>query len=102
MSDIDKEFVDFNGASVVSWWPDHMARSQLRLSYTIGGAERPRIPFGSESFGAGAVVRPCHDCAALKGQLHGFGCDCEQCPACGGQLIGCDCDFEPPDGWLDI
>jgi len=33
----------------------------------------------------------CHDCGALEGEIHKFGCDMERCPKCGYQLIGCDC-----------
>lgn len=34
----------------------------------------------------------CHDCAALHGHVHHYGCDTERCPFCGGQLISCDCN----------
>ena len=33
----------------------------------------------------------CHDCNAVPGHLHHFGCDMELCPLCGGQLISCGC-----------
>lgn len=36
----------------------------------------------------------CHDCGALEGELHDFGCDCEICPFCGNQLLSCDCCYE--------
>ena len=36
----------------------------------------------------------CHDCGALEGELHEYGCDMERCPFCGGQLITCDCAYE--------
>lgn len=36
----------------------------------------------------------CHDCGALEGELHGFGCDMERCPFCGGQLISCSCRYK--------
>lgn len=36
----------------------------------------------------------CHDCGALEGELHDYGCDMERCPFCGNQLISCDCCYE--------
>jgi len=33
----------------------------------------------------------CHDCNALYGHYHHWGCDAERCPVCGHQLISCDC-----------
>ena len=35
----------------------------------------------------------CHDCGALVGHYHHWGCDAERCPACHEQLIGCACDI---------
>lgn len=50
-----------------------------------------RIPFFGD-FG-----ERCHDCNALSGHYHHWGCDAEICPVCRGQLIGCDCnDIECP------
>ena len=40
---------------------------------------------------AAASKRPCHDCEAVAGQHHAFGCDAEQCARCGGQRLGCPC-----------
>lgn len=37
---------------------------------------------------------PCHDCAAIRGQYHCFGCDVEQCPRCNGQYLGCGCKLQ--------
>ena len=34
----------------------------------------------------------CHDCYALFGYVHHWGCDAERCPACGRQLLSCDCE----------
>jgi hypothetical protein len=36
----------------------------------------------------------CHDCGALEGQLHLYGCDMERCPFCLGQLITCGCIYK--------
>jgi len=48
-----------------------------------------------------SAKRPCHDCAAISGQLHCQGCDVEQCPRCREQFISCKCklmkDYEDPD-----
>lgn len=38
--------------------------------------------------------RPCHDCAAIRGQYHCGGCDVEQCPRCKGQFLGCPCKLQ--------
>lgn len=38
--------------------------------------------------------KPCHDCAAVMGQLHAIGCDMEFCPRCSGQALSCDCMLE--------
>lgn len=45
-----------------------------------------RIPF------FGNAGERCHDCNALSGHYHHWGCDAEVCPMCGGQLIGCECE----------
>jgi len=36
----------------------------------------------------------CHDCMAIEGELHEYGCDMESCPFCGQQLIACGCKYE--------
>lgn len=36
----------------------------------------------------------CHDCGALEGQLHVYGCDMERCPFCLGQIITCGCVYK--------
>ena len=35
--------------------------------------------------------KPCHDCGAIQGQYHCWGCDVEQCSRCNGQRLGCSC-----------
>ena len=60
----------------------------------IAGRIYKRIPVGGQGDfleGCPADAR-CHDCGALMGHYHHWGCDCERCPACGLQLIGCDCE----------
>ena len=52
----------------------------------VNGQLYPRIPF------YGDPGERCHDCNALSGHFHHWGCDDEICPVCGGQLIGCDCE----------
>ena len=60
----------------------------------IAGKVYKRIPVGDQGDfleGSPADAR-CHDCGALMGHYHHWGCDCERCPVCGLQLIGCDCE----------
>jgi len=38
--------------------------------------------------------KPCHDCSAIQGQYHCFGCDVERCPRCQGQRLGCSCKLK--------
>lgn len=59
-----------------------------------GGREYPRIKAGDkrdflEDMRDGDR---CHDCGAIKGHYHHWGCDAERCPVCGGQIISCDCN----------
>ncbi len=74
---------------------ENMAReieeAQSQQTVLIGGVERQRIRYGEEAENWGANRQPCHDCGAVKGQYHDFGCDVERCPVCGGQLIYCEC-----------
>jgi hypothetical protein len=66
--------------------------AQLKPTIVIGGIERQRVRYGEEAEDWGADRQPCHDCGAVKGQLHVFGCDVERCPVCGGQVIFCECE----------
>ena len=38
--------------------------------------------------------QPCHDCLAIKGQYHCFGCDVERCPRCKLQRLSCGCKLQ--------
>lgn len=53
----------------------------------VGGKVYGRI----RAFGEDESAR-CHDCNALPGEFHHWGCDMERCPACGHQLISCECE----------
>lgn len=60
----------------------------------VGGKVYGRIKVGDPGdFDEGAPSNTrCHDCNALFGQLHHWGCDAERCPACRHQLVSCDCE----------
>ena len=60
----------------------------------VAGKVYKRIPVGGQGdFLEGSPTDArCHDCGALMGHYHHWGCDCERCPTCGLQLIGCDCE----------
>ena len=60
----------------------------------IDGKVYDRIPvFSSVKLPDGErPIKRCHDCAALPGHIHHWGCDMERCPKCGMQLISCDCE----------
>lgn len=59
----------------------------------INGRWKKRIKVGDpgDMMGLSPGER-CHDCNALYGHYHHFGCDSEACPVCGGQVgMGCGC-----------
>lgn len=81
------ELIEFRGMEVASFWPKKLAREQARTSYVV---RIPRIRYGDETRG-GSSKKPCHDCAAVRGEYHSEGCDWEECPVCHGQAFGCKC-----------
>jgi len=97
------EYVFLNGMKVAASWSDQLRSAQEVTSYEIDGKAYPRVAYGDEAGDWGADLRPCHDCAAIKGQFHVPGCDVEECPKCGGQSISCDCcEEESLDGKFDF
>lgn len=90
-----KDYVKYHEVEMSKGWPRKIRAAQLQTTYTIGGKEYPRIPFGSEEGEWGeAADRPCHDCAVIKGQLHVPICDMEKCSVCGEQVMSCSCKQE--------
>ena len=82
--------------------------SQKEKTVVLRGKRFKRIKYGYEKWDEDGSIgsdgkpmlwseitqRPCHDCAAVKGQYHCDGCDVEQCPNCGGQMISYDCAIQ--------
>jgi hypothetical protein len=92
-----EDLIEFRGMSVLRGWPERLAEAQLITTCFPNGIEKARIRYGSEREDWGADRRPCHDCAAIKGEFHALGCDVERCPVCDGQVFGCDCDWPDLD-----
>lgn len=93
-----REYVNFQGVTVVTHWPSELVEAQLYPTFLVDGVALSRIPFGHEQdlpegFVA-ASIGNCHDCAARFGQFHGPGCDMERCPNCDRQFLSCDCEGE--------
>lgn len=87
------ERIIFRGMRVLPDWPERLRDAQLDVTCWPNGVELPRIRYGDEADDWGANERPCHDCAALKGEFHVPGCDVERCPSCGCQSLGCECEW---------
>jgi hypothetical protein len=79
---------------------DEFQESQRQKTEKLHGKIYRRIKYGdeqreSENFdGFEFSKHPCHDCGAIRGQYHCFGCDVEQCPRCKGQFLGCECKLD--------
>jgi hypothetical protein len=91
---MSEERIMFRGMRVLPDWPERLRDAQIEGTCQPNGIVMPRVRYGDEADDWGANERPCHDCAAIKGEYHVLGCDVERCPACGGQLwFGCECEW---------
>src|SRR5690242_18590134 len=95
--------VSFRGDSVEKGYPEALAKEQQWTHFlTRGGRVYRRIRYGDE----GAADYPCHDCYALRGEIHLEKCDWERCPKCKSRLISCPClwgqkaKINPDDGLI--
>lgn len=105
------KFEDISGAALNMYFYfeyfDEFEQSQQVKTVKLNGRLYRRIRYGNEKWvdengnpylddktGQPIDIEkiPCHDCFAIRGQLHCFGCDMEQCPRCKGQALGCDCE----------
>ncbi len=83
-------------------------KSQKEKTIILHGKRFRRIKYGYEKFDepdemkvdGGKITwiestekNSCHDCFAVLGQYHCFGCDVEQCPRCSGQSLSCNCQL---------
>lgn len=105
-------------ASDIYWYfqfYDEFQASQQEKTEILKGKRYKRIRYGYEKhidengesykdengapidWGRISKERPCHDCEAIFGQLHVFGCDLEKCACCGGQRLGCECAADEVD-----
>lgn len=93
MREFRREFLEYQGTTVIKDWPSRLIETQFWPFFTIEGADFERIRYGDEDGWCGDLQPTnCHDCAALPGQLHAEGCDMERCPRCKGQLLSCACE----------
>lgn len=96
MEEFRREYIEYQGATVIRYWPSELVAAQFWPAVIIEGIEFQRIRYGDED-GWGGDRRPtnCHDCAALPTQFHAEACDMETCPRCKGQILTCQCEAVP-------
>lgn len=74
------------------------ARAEALLAPVVGdelgpfGAPAPAEGLFADALAAGVSRRPCPDCGALPGALHGSGCDVARCANCRQQSLACGCE----------
>ncbi len=90
------KMIVFRGHECLADWPARLAEAQKYPFLRIDGKLIERVRYGNEAEDWGAESGPCHDCCAIKGELHNEGCDVERCPQCQGQLFSCGCNIEGP------
>jgi len=84
---------------------DEFQESQKEKTEKLHGRRFRRVKYGNEKWvdengesynfdWQEITTQPCHDCHAIRGQYHCFGCDVEQCPRCKGQQLGCSCKLQ--------
>jgi hypothetical protein len=93
-----EEIVFYNDIFMPSALKNELESEQDRKYLAINGNMYERIRYGSpqeySDISSDYAETLCHDCKAIKGQIHLEGCDMERCPKCGGQLITCTCNAE--------
>jgi len=90
----DATLVKYNGLLMPESERKRIMAAQTQQAFTRRGVRRERIRYGEEITSWQASKYPCHDCRAVKGQLHVFGCDVEECPFCGRQAFICGCKLK--------
>jgi len=62
--------VVYNGVEMIEGWPEGIEEALKIAEYSIGGILYPPVPYGAANDDWNADRMPCHDCSAVKGQLH--------------------------------
>jgi len=68
-----REMVTYQGSELIRWFPAELVDAQFALTISVNGHSIDRIRRGSPEDLFGEKDIPCHDCAAIKGQLHAWG-----------------------------